>query len=239
MKILKGKFKSILVIGDQHFPYQHQDALSFLKLCKGAYKPDLIINIGDETDGHAWSYHEPDPELLSPGWEFRKARTGLKKLQKIFPKMELIESNHGSLYWRKQKSMGLPKDFFKDYQEAWDVGPGWNWHYDLTVEMSNGNLCYFHHGKTSQVLKLSQSLGMSAVQGHYHEKMGVKYWQSAAGVFWAAQTGCLVDNESMAMAYNKNNLKSPLLGSLVIINGWPISVPMILNKNKRWIGRLV
>lgn len=246
MQVLKGLFSKILVIGDIHAPYHHPDTYAFLTHLRDRYEIDslnnprhLVISIGDEADGHGWSYHDKDPELYSPGEEFRQARTFFQHLHAALPRMKIIESNHGSLHLRKQKSMGMPKGFFRNYNEAWDVGPGWEWVYDLCVEMSNGVHCYFHHGRTSQVLKLSQSMGMCAVQGHYHEKMGAQYWRTPAGTFWAAQTGCLVDEKSLAMAYGKNNLKKPVLGSLVIINGYPISVPMILNQDGRWIGRIV
>jgi hypothetical protein len=40
--------KSILVISDQHAPYHHIDTLDFLKAIKLKYKPDCVVNIGDE-----------------------------------------------------------------------------------------------------------------------------------------------------------------------------------------------
>ncbi len=50
--------------------------------------------------------------------------------------------------------------------------------------------------------------------------------------------GCLVDSHSLAMAYNKNNLKRPVIGCGVIIDSIPQLIPMVLNKAGRWIGRL-
>lgn len=229
---------SILVIGDLHFPYHHPNTFSFLKKCKDVLKPDLVISIGDETDGHGWSYHDKDPGLYSPGHEFREARTCLQTLYRIFPDMEILESNHGSLYWRKQKSHGLPKEFFKSYNEAWDIGPTWRWHIELTVLMSNNKYCYFHHGRSSDVLKTSQTRGMCAVQGHYHERMGVWHWCNTLDRYWAAQTGCLVDIQSLAMAYGKNNLKSPLMGSLWIKNGHAIPIELRTKKNGEWDGKV-
>ena len=40
--------KSILVISDQHAPYHHIDTLDFLSAIKQKYKPDCVVNIGDE-----------------------------------------------------------------------------------------------------------------------------------------------------------------------------------------------
>jgi predicted phosphodiesterase len=44
------KYKSVLVISDLHIPYHHPQAFDFLQALKTKYKPDHIVNIGDELD---------------------------------------------------------------------------------------------------------------------------------------------------------------------------------------------
>ena len=44
------KYKSVLVISDLHIPYHHPQAFDFLKALKAKYKPDHVVNIGDELD---------------------------------------------------------------------------------------------------------------------------------------------------------------------------------------------
>ena len=63
MGILK-KNKRILVISDTHFPYQHPDCILFLAALRSEYKPDRVVHIGDEIDGHAISFHNSDPDLI-------------------------------------------------------------------------------------------------------------------------------------------------------------------------------
>ena len=53
--------KSILVISDQHAPYHHIDTLDFLSAIKEKYKPDCVVNIGDEMDWHSISFHDSHP----------------------------------------------------------------------------------------------------------------------------------------------------------------------------------
>ena len=65
---------SVLVISDLHIPYHHQDAFEFLKALKKKYKPDLIVNIGDELDHHAISMHEHNPDLMSAGDELKQSK---------------------------------------------------------------------------------------------------------------------------------------------------------------------
>lgn len=239
MNLLRGIYRSILGIGDLHAPYQHIDAFDFLYEIKKKYKPDLVIDGGDETDQHAWSFHEHNPMLPNPEEELSLAKREIKILEEIFPEMHLLESNHGSLVYRQQVAKGLPRGVFKTYNEIYGVSKKWQWHKDIVTRMSNKMLCYWCHGKSSDVLKTSQSMGMSVVQFHYHEKMGVQYWGNPLGLYFAAQAGCLVDDNSLAMEYNKLNLKRPLIGSIIIVNGHPKPLPMVLNRRGRWIGKLV
>jgi len=229
----------VLVIGDLHFPYQHPDTVAFLKEVKRVYKPDRVIQIGDEVDFHAISFHGADPDLLAPGDELVSAIKKLQPIYAMFPKVDLIESNHGSLVFRKAKAHGLPRHVFKSFREVLEAPMGWKWHFDLTIKLSNGSQCYFHHGKTSDPLKLSQSMGMSSVQGHFHEKFSINYWGNSLGLYWQGFTGCLVNDKSLAMSYNNTNLKRPIIGSLIILDGWPRLIPLVMNSHGRWIKKLV
>jgi hypothetical protein len=229
----------VLVIGDLHCPYWHPDTIAFLKEVNDTYAPNRVIQIGDEIDGHAISFHEHNPDLLSPGDELEKCIEKLQPLYRLFPKVDLLESNHGSLVYRKGVFAGLPRHVFKSYREILQAPKHWNWHFDLTITLSDGQPCYFHHGKTANPLGLSQSMGMSAVQGHFHEKFAINYWANSLGLYWQASTGCLVDDKSMAMAYNNNNLKRPMIGSLIILDGHPRLLPLVKDKHGRWIGKLV
>lgn len=229
---------TIGIISDMHAPYHHPDTLAFLKAIKKKYKPDRWVCLGDELDYHAISFHDADPSLLSAKDELDAAKDFIQDLYKLIPKMDIIESNHGSLVFRKQMAAGLPFEVFKTYNEILEVGKGWKWHFDLTLKLSNGQHVYFHHGKNASVTKLSQSMGMSAVQGHYHEKFTVDFWGNPLGLWWGLQCGCLIDFKSLAFAYNKNNLKRPVIGTGLIVNDLPMLIPMVLNKKGRWNGKL-
>lgn len=226
----------VLVISDMHIPYHHQDLLAFLKHLKKKYKPTRIICMGDELDKHSLSYHDHDPDLPSAGDELRRAIPVIQELKKMFPVMDILESNHGSLVWRKAKTSGIPKHYIKSYNDVLGVDEDWQWSFDLTIELPNGQKCYFHHGKTSQVVNLSQQMGMNAIQGHYHESFGIHYWGNPSGLFWGMQTGCLIDDEALAFNYNNVNIKRPIIGTAVIIDSQPILEPMILGKDGRWVG---
>jgi predicted MPP superfamily phosphohydrolase len=226
----------VLVIPDMHMPFCHPDTWKFLAAVKRKYKPDRVVCLGDEVDGHALSYHESDPDLDSAGPELEKAIRFLRPLYKLFPRVDVLESNHGSLVYRKAKSAGIPRRALKSYRDTLDAPRGWVWHFDLTIQLSNGQLVYFHHGKTKAHGKLSQRQSMCAVQGHFHSEFHVTYWANPVALFWDAHAGCLFDHKSLAAAYGQNCLEKGVVGCLVILAGHPHLVPMPLKRNGRWTG---
>lgn len=230
--------RRILVISDLHAPFMHKDAVAFLRAVKKKYSPTRVILSGDEADFAGISFHDHDPDLDSPGKELDKAIKALSPLYKMFPKAEILESNHGSLVLRKALANGLSRRYFRTPGEILQSPKGWTWHFDIIVKLPNGNDCYFHHSKGANVKKNSQALGMSFVQGHHHESFEIQYWGNPHALLFGMTVGCLVDNNSLAMAYNKNNLKRPVLGVAVIIDSLPQLVPMVLNGRGRWVGKL-
>lgn len=227
----------VLLISDMHIPYHHPDTLEFLQYLKDKYKPTRVICLGDELDKHALSYHDHDPDLPSAGDELRRSIPIIHQLHEMFPKMDIIESNHGSLVWRKAKTNGIPRQYIKSYNDVLGVGDGWKWSFDLTIELPNGQKCYIHHGKTSNVIQLSQQMGMNAIQGHYHEAYRIDYWGNPSGLFWGMQCGCLIDDDALAFSYNNVNIKRPVIGTGLIIDSIPVLEPMVLDRSGRWVGR--
>jgi transposase len=227
----------ILFISDMHIPYHHKDLLPFLKHLKVKYNPTRVICLGDELDQHSLSFHDSDPDLPNAGDEIRRALPIIKEVFELFPVMDIIESNHGSLVWRKAKTNGIPKHYIKTYNDVLGVDEGWKWSFDLTLTLPNGQKCYVHHGKSSDVVKLGQQMGMHAVQGHYHNTFKVDYWGNPTGLYFGMQCGCLVDDSSLAFSYNNVNIQRPVIGTGLIIDGVPILEAMILDKNGDWIGK--
>lgn len=218
----------ILFISDMHIPYHHPELIPFLKGLKLKYNPTRVICLGDELDKHAMSFHDSDPDLASAGDELKRSLPIIKEIEKIFPVMDIIDSNHGSMVHRKAKHHGIPRHYIKSYNDVLEVGPGWKWHNDLTIELPDGQKVYIHHGKSAEAIKTSQAMGMSHVCGHFHESFGVKYWANPNGLFFAVNAGCLINDDSYAFAYNNVNLKRPIIGTCLIIDGVPVMEAMKL-----------
>lgn len=218
----------ILHISDMHIPYHHKGLLPFLRKLKAKYNPTRVICLGDELDKHALSFHASDPDLASAGHELELALPTILEIHELFPVMDIIDSNHGSMIYRKAKEHGIPRRYIKSYNDVLEVGEGWVWHNDLTITLPNGQQVYYHHGKSAEAVKTSQIMGMSHVCGHYHESFGVKYWANPNGLYFAINSGCLIDDKSYAFAYNNVNLKRPIIGTSLIIDGVPVMEAMEL-----------
>jgi len=230
--------KKILVISDMHLPYQHKDSIKFLKEIKKEFRPDKIVNIGDLLDFHAISMHDSNPDLYSAGMELDKAKEYIKVLEDIFPEVIEVDSNHSSLVYRRALKYGMSKQFLKPYGEFLGTRK-WKWIDDLTLTMSNGQRCFFTHGRSADVLKVSQTMGMNCVQGHYHTKFLISYWANPDNLFFAMNVGCLINQKSMAFSYAKNFKTRFILGCGIILNGIPRLLPMVINKKGDWIGKIV
>lgn len=230
----------ILVLPDLHFPYCHPDALDFLHKLKVILNPTRVICLGDEVDLHAISFHDKDPDLDNTGRELLLAMGYIDTLHELFPQMDLCESNHGSLFYRKAKHHGFPRHVIKSYNDVLGVPKDdWRWHGEIILELPNGRKCKFVHSVSGNVLASSQLCGMSLIQGHYHSSFELRYWDAGHGLNFACTAGSLVDDTSLAMAYNKLHAKRPIMGAVFIENSLPHLIPMLRDENNRWIGTKV
>jgi predicted phosphodiesterase len=228
----------ILVISDMHAPYNHPETQAFLLGLKNKYDPTMVISVGDEVDYHAMSFHDSDPNLPSAGRELELAIAELYPLYHIFPKVSLVDSNHGSMVYRKGKHHGIARKFLRDYGEILEAPKGWTWHNDLLVRLPRGQNLFVTHGVMKDGIKLAQTMGCCVVQGHYHTEFNIKYSSSPAQLYWSMQVGCSIDDDSMAFAYNKTTSLRPIIGHGIIINGLPKLLPMLLKSGGEWTGIL-
>lgn len=241
---------NILFISDLHAPYQHKDALIFLYALHKKYKFKRIIGLGDELDYHALSFHDSDPDLDNAGSELQKGREVLWELNRMFPVVEWIDSNHGSMAYRKAKHHGIPRHLILDYKDAifgertkngslsfpGNRGAEWTWQNSLIIDLDNGQKCKIHHGMSSSTKRNLEQSGMCYVQGHFHSVFDLIYHGTPDFLNWGMTLGCLIDDNSAAFAYNKFSIKRPVIGCGGVVDGQPKLFPMKLNKGGRWNG---
>ncbi len=228
----------ILCISDMHEPYGHPDNLKFLKALAKKYSFTRVVCLGDEVDKHAMSFHDSDPDLPSAGDELKAALKKLRPLYELFPKVDVIESNHGSMHYRKGLHHGIPRKYLRAYNDILEAPAGWVWTPELLIKLPTGETCFFHHGLSSDALQVAQQRGVCVVQGHYHLKFAIQYASTPLSLLWSLQVGCSIDKNALAFAYDKTNLGRPMIGHGAIINGLPKLLPMVLKANGRWNGHI-
>ena len=233
-------YESILVIPDQHAPYQHKDALPFLEAVARAFNPELVVNLGDELDYHAMSFHDSDPNLDSASAELEKGKLWLAALAKVFPRQLVCDSNHGSMHYRKAKAHGLPVQLLRTYREIIfpdGGGDGWHWAERWTVQTPAGSVMFKHQSSGSILVDAAHNR-CNLMVGHNHGNFSIEYSTSSTDLYWGCYSGCLIDARNLAFAYGKHSLRLPIIGCTVILNGLPMLIPMRVDAQGNWIGRL-
>lgn len=236
MKLLQGK-ENVLVIGDLHTPFNHPDSLEFLTALKRSRKPSKVICMGDEVDFHAFSNYAHDPNGYSPGHELDMAVKELKKFYAVFPNVLVCHSNHTERFFKKAMNAGLPTQMLRSYREFLQAPKGWQWAKDWEID---GVLYEHGEGVSGQNAAIKAALAnrQSTVIGHVHSYAGVSFNTNRRDSLFGFNVGCLIDDTQYVFAYGASNRVKPGLGAGIVNRGVPEFIPMILDKNGRWTGKL-
>jgi hypothetical protein len=232
---VKNAGSIVLAVPDLHAPFQHPDALEFLKAVKARFKPTQIVVLGDEVDFHSFSRYVPDPDGLSPGHELTKAIEGLIPFYLEFPEALVCESNHTVRPLKKMWEAGLPAAFLPTYAKMLNAPDGWKWSQTWQIDGVR-----YHHGDagrsgqfaSAQYIKLFKQ---SHVHGHLHGHACCVY----EGAYFGINAGCLIDPAAYAFKYARNNPVPVSLGCAIIMKGRQGHfIPMLTDDAGRWIGSL-
>lgn len=228
---------TVLAIPDLHIPFQHKDAFAFLKAVKDKFKPNEVVNLGDLEDWHSISMHDHDPNGLSPGDELKALRNAIKPLFKLFPNMKICTSNHGSLPLRRAFKFGIPAELIVSYREIIQAPKSW-----LIADIWEVDGVIYEHGEAfagqQGAIKSANANMQSTVIGHIHAFAGIQYSANSRHLIFGFNVGCLIDRSKYAFAYGKKIKAKPILGCGIIKSGVPTFIPMQLDKNGGWIGRI-
>ncbi len=224
----------VLVIPDTHHPFEHPDALAFLCAVRNAYKPDMVIHMGDEVDWHSVSRWPTNPDGLSAGAELNKARERLIPWFREFPKVKVCTSNHTVRPFKKMFESGLPAALMPTYSIMLQAPDGWQWADYWEVD----GVRYIHgEGKSgfNAHINFMRGYKQSVVIGHIHSYAAVSH----EGNLFAVNSGCLIDPKAYAFAYAKHMPIHVNLGCAIVFGGKSAKfVPMHLDEQGKWTGVL-
>ena len=232
---IRQKDSIVMVIPDLHCPFEHPDALDFLKFIRLKFKPTDIICLGDEADFHAFSRFPTDPDGYSPGTEAQKTIEHLIPFYVEFPELKVCVSNHTIRPKKLMKECGIPAAWVASYSMMLNAPDGWEWadHYVIDdVRYMHGDL---GRGGKNGWCANSEVFHMSCVVGHWHSRAGVYYDSKMFNL----NAGCLIDASCYAFDYAKGSEKKPNLGCGLVIDGEVAHfIPLRVDEDNRWIGRL-
>lgn len=209
---LNKKERRILIIGDLHAPFVLPEYLEHCKQTYANYNCNQVIFIGDILDNHAFSYHEPDPDGLSPGSELKMAKKFIKDWYHAFPIADVLIGNHDRMASRKAMTGGVPSAWIKSYNDVLGT-PKWNW-----VETIVYDNVLYEHGEGGQAKTKAKNNMMSSVCGHTHTEAYTMWFVGKKFRVFGMQVGCGVDSKSYAAAYARN-FKKQAIGCGVVIGG--------------------
>lgn len=215
-----SKERNVLFIPDLHAPFIKDGVLDFCIEQKNKYKCNTIIFAGDIVDGHAWNYHEHDPDGMSVGDEIDAARKQLKPWFKAFPNAISLMGNHDLLIQRKAKTIGLSSKFIKGFGEV--IGAPKTWKFKL--EHVQDDVMY-KHGNVGTAFKVAKESRMSTCQGHFHAETYVQWSVSERDSIFGMQVGWGADRHKYAFDYGKAFSRKPIISlGIVTENG---KVPIV------------
>lgn len=204
---------NVIFLPDLHAPFIREGVLDFCKEQQDKYKCGTVIFAGDIIDGHAWSYHEHDPDGYSVGDELEAAKNQLKPWFKAFPEAISLMGNHDLLIQRKARTIGLSKHFIKDFGEV--VGAPSGWRFDL--EYLQDNVLY-KHGNVGDAFKVAKESRISTCQGHFHSKTFVQWSVSEKDAIFGMQVGWGADRHAYAFEYGKSFTAKPIISLGLILD---------------------
>lgn len=230
----KKKKSRVLVIGDMHEPFSNRKYLEFVREVYNEFGCDQVVFIGDVVDNHAVSYHDHNPDGMSPGSELQQAKSKLQKWVSAFPKALVCIGNHDELLYRKAVTHGLPSEAFKGFNGIYGTPETWQWRLSWDID----NVLYQHGtGNSGENAHKSRALKnrQSTVIGHVHSHAGVAYMASEKDLIFGMNVGCGIDIKSYAMVYGRNFVCRPTLGCGVVLEGkHAFFIPMDLGTKIKW-----
>ena len=216
---------TILVMPDLQIPFHHKRALSFLIEVRDKFKPDIVVNVGDEVDNCALSRYPKDPNGESAGTELKTTRTVLKRFYDEFPTVCLCESNHRQRLYKRAYEAGIPTEYLADVHEYLQAPNGWQWQDQWEFD----GIVFEHGDRANSSLsggdKLVDANHKSTVYGHHSGRAGISYRKLAGKMLFSMNVGCLVDETGYGMNYLKMSRTKPVLSCGVILDGVPMLIP--------------
>lgn len=210
----------IIVIGDTHAPSTHPGYLRFCCDLRDKWKCNEVVHIGDVVDLHSISFHARVPDMPGPKDEFEQAYQAIARWKKRFPEVKACVGNHDRRVIRLAESVNIPPKYLRNYADVWDT-PGWEWGEEFIIDnihFSHGEGCTGLHPAYNQMQKMLMSVAI----GHVHTAGGVSWLANPTRRMFGLDTGCGIDERSLAFVYGKHMKRRSIISAAVVLDGVPL-----------------
>jgi predicted phosphodiesterase len=211
------KKKTVLVISDTHFPFEHPQTYEFLNKLKNKYRPDEVVHIGDVIDQYCFTRWVKNPDMDSAKEEVKKVRQSVQKLAKLFPKMKVITGNHDVRLYKRASEVAIPEWALKDLKEIYGFPSGWTLSDSFVID----GVKYVHGEGLSSGTAALKRHHQSVVYGHTHQA-GITIDATDQELMFSLNIGCLIDIDKYAFEYATGpSNRRPFIGTGVVSEGFP------------------
>ncbi len=221
-----------LAIGDLHLRWERPGYFQFCSDLYEEYDCDSVTFMGDVVESHGVSFHMRHPDMPGSKLEYEMTKEAVARWYKRFPKAVVTIGNHDERLIRLASTVGISESRLPSFEEDWGT-PGWDWKWDHVID----DVYYYHgtgQGGTYPACNAVRKMLMSCVLGHNHSASGIKWYANPKRRIFACDTGCGIDDKSMAFAYNKHNKQRSILSAAVIIDGVPYLEPMPCGRGEQY-----
>lgn len=222
-----------LFLADLQIPYEHEKALEFATYLKRHFKinDDNCYCVGDETDQFHGSLYDRGADYPhTPREEIAISTHKLKSWYKVFPKLKIATSNHGTRWMRKAFKAEIPSEMIREYSTLIQAPDNWVWKKYWKINSKHPILLEHGDDWGGQYPHINSAIhnGISTVIGHHHSLASVSFIKTTGQDIWGAVIGSLIDFDAYAFEYAKSSRRKPQIGSLVVLNDgrMPIWVPL-------------
>lgn len=229
-RTINPEIGNVLVIGDTHVPAVRADYLQFCAYVYGKYDCSTVVHIGDVVDFHNINFHTHSPDFKGANDELTMSRETLREWSKAFPQMFVCTGNHDLLVYRKATANGLPKEFFKSFNEILGTPDTWEWNDEWCFD----GVKYSHGAGLGGMYPHRTAMNYNrqpCVTGHAHAVAGIEYGASKKDLVWGMAVGSGVDDKSILFDYGRDVPRRSIISCGVVLDGGrvPIIEPMELN----------
>jgi UDP-2,3-diacylglucosamine pyrophosphatase LpxH len=219
----------VLAIPDLHFPWHHQDTLTWIYQLIADRKPDDIVQLGDLYDMYSSSRFAKTHDLMTPKQELAEGRLGAatmwKNIKTRAPKAKCwqIRGNHDVRPEKRVQELVPEVESLLEMKPIFEF-PGVTTLMDPTEELEIDGVIYTHGTFTQANGAHCKHYMQPVVHGHTH-RGSVFFMRKKGGLIWELDCGFASDETQVPLRFTATRRTGWTLGCGWIDSTGPSFIP--------------